>query len=506
MPHLFVYLGLFLEIVLLALAINTWSREKKALLRFVESASDPDRLKEVSLQLPAVFRAPATQFAGGLQRKAPLDENIMQAMTAAANTSFGLAPPLLIAFGILLSGLIFAPLVATLIETANQISQIRTATQSSVGPRVFIEVKSALEPAFDALHWAFQGSAALLAGIIVVGAVHWWLNRAEAREARFVSAVLDAAIVARPGASAPISGRLTELIAPDRTLGVPVIAFVFFFVAVTAGWSLLYLTAGVKEANAADVYDVWPKEDRREPVTPPPGMDVPVFRGGGSPIKAARLATMMLGPDAIVIANADIGRGQIATLDESSNLARDWRASAPDLTRVLNRFKSSDGVELMVLGHQKVLMRAVLEIFDYLNQGYAVNRVYLIIKRTVLIGGPGGTAIQSLLSLDLAARESDAAPAMRLDIDTSRVSVTIGRQIAIVDRTQDDWKETLSGLVQAEVAGRDSHLPPVVEVALTDRDLTYEKFLEILSSADTTCIGESDCGVPGLGLRFVLAK
>src|SRR5262249_9476844 len=154
-----------------------------------------------------------------------------------------------------------------------------------------------MNPAFVALRGAFHSTAWLLVGLVVVCTLHWWLNRAEAREARFVMALIETAIIARPGASAPLSGRLTELIAPDRSIHLPVAAFVFSFIAVSAGWTLLFFTARVKVANTRNVYEGWPKEERRGKVNAPASTTLPSLDGGGSPVRKTSFVTLTITPN-----------------------------------------------------------------------------------------------------------------------------------------------------------------------------------------------------------------
>jgi hypothetical protein len=495
--HTLVYAAFAIELVLFLYVFVAYFRERSALRVFVETATQPERLKDIAKSLPAAYRAPATQFAGDLSRKGQLDEILSYAITKTANTPFGFGPLIRVVVALSVSALVFTPLALAMVRTAAGISLARARIQSLSGAQVFLIAKSAMDPAFASLRWAFDWSALLLAGIICVSALHWWLNRAEAREARFVMALIESAIIARPGASAPVSGRLTELIAPDRSLKLPIAAFTFFFGASTGGWALLYFTADVKKANAAEVYNVWPRDDRERAVTAPAGMDVPSMKGGGLPIKAGNVLTM-------TIAKKEAGFGDqrpIITYEKDQPLPPDWRKKANLWTSQVDTFVENGRLELFVLADRDIPASLALELFDLIRTTYRSTRANLVFRRGVQLEGAKVT-FQSRIMLDLSPPEDKALIWLKLAVDGNKIRIDPAPEGSrLLDRSDPEWMKKLSNIVRAGLA--EQKAPGFIALAV-DGKVPWGTLLEVLSAADNTC-EDQDCGVQGLGLQFVLA-
>lgn len=487
-----VALIILFEVALLAWVIVAHVRERQALKRFIAGAGDPDRLKDFAMQLPPAYRAPATQFAGELARKGSLDELIVQAVTQAANTSYGLSLALRIVLGTLLSFAVLFPLGSALIRAAYQIDESSAKSSGLTGSRAFLETKGLLEPAFDELHRASHSTAWVFVILVVIGTLHWLLNRSEAREARFIEALLQASIAARPGTAAPVASRLSELIAPQRGLGMPIAAFAFFFVASGAGWLLLMFTANVKEANAADVYSVWPEEYRPN-ITPPITMQIPVaYRGGGSPIPRNTVAALSIVPDRLEIAAQEVQRD------------KDGSYRASELQKMLSPFREG----LSILASQTLPYKNLLEVMNLLATE-KVERVYLVIERTVLVKGkPGGDRIYAGIPFRVG-RSELSSTVFKLLISGSTVSIDPGSLESVQIDTHKPtpvWTRELNEAVRARLAKKaPTIVQPEVAVQVRAEDLVYDKLMEILSAADTTCERDADCGVPGLGLQFFLS-
>src|SRR5688500_7485312 len=124
------------ELALLGWVLATFFADRRGLARFVGVAHEPDRLKELAMQLPIEYRPIATQFSGEIARKGPLDELIVQAMTQAANTTFGLPLFARLVFGTVASILVLSPLASELFNTA-----LSMHTLSGSGARAFMEGK-----------------------------------------------------------------------------------------------------------------------------------------------------------------------------------------------------------------------------------------------------------------------------------------------------------------------------------------------------------------------------
>ena len=259
-PLALLYLGFgLLALVGATTLVSVW-RERRALNRFVEAASDVESIEAAANDLPAPHQEIAAQLVEAINVRSTLDEALTKAVVRATNESF--EPPLArrLITNVVLAFAFFAPISLALLQAADRVVRAFQAAKNTPAARVYLDGQAHLEAPFATLHDVFFGAAWLVAGLAAWWALRWWAWRPEVREARFIRALLEVAAVLRPGVPAPISARLCELVAPDRSLGRPAVASVLWFVAVTAGWAILWGTATVRAANGAEpVFDVWPK-------------------------------------------------------------------------------------------------------------------------------------------------------------------------------------------------------------------------------------------------------
>ncbi|MCK6551493.1 hypothetical protein L6R52_36995 [Myxococcota bacterium] len=473
-------------------------RERMALARFVRAAADPDRLKDVALKLPLAYRAPATAFAGELARKTPLDEALTQALTRIANTHFGRPVPVRAAAALVISVLALGGFIASLTGAAQAIEAAAVAARDLAGARVFLETKAILDPAFDLVRTYVRGTQVLGISMSVNLALAWWLLRSEVREARFVKALIEASIAARPNATAPVAGRVAALLAPERSLTAPVAAFAFFVAALATSLATLWLTSGFRESNAGQSYAVWPA-DARAPLVSPSGMVVPSFPGGGSPVRERSLATLAVGPERV-----DLAGDLLVDLDARFALPASFPQGANDVSRVLSGFKRGGTFELNLLGHASTPMTTILGVLMYLKNEHGLQRVTCVLERAP---AGAGARVPAGLKLELGVPEGVAA-ATTLVVEGSRVVLDPGAADSIaVDRTDPAWRLRLGEAVRVRTGAKQgAGAVPVIGLVLRSTELPYDRFLEILSSADSTCPTTADCGVPGLGARFVLER
>lgn len=477
------WLAILLELVLLGAVIAAHLRDRQGLKKFVDVAADPERLKDSAMRLPAAYRAPATQFAGELARKGSLDELIVQAVTQAANTNYGFPIGLRLLFGAILSFLVLAPLAAALISTAQLLETVKSSAEGLSGTRAFLAIKGVLEPAFGALQSASHATGWLFTGLVIIGAVHWLLNRSEVREARFVEALLEAAIAARPGTPAPVASRLSELVAPERSLTMPIAAFVFFFVAAGAGWSLLLMTADAKEANAADVYDVW-SEKSREAINSRGGVTIPVWNTGGSEIQPEGPSLSIL-EDRLLFSHGDLLRNKDAKFDPNELIALWKNQPKPD--------------SLSILADQRVPFSNVVEALELLPS-LGIKRVYLVFKRNA--PSKGKDPIFAGIPFRLRSQLVNTAFSMKLHGTTVQLNPEVLGGTSIL-WNKPGWAAELNQATRALIKEKSSRsAAPEVALQIDEEGLTYDKVTEILSVADSACDGNTDCGVPGLGLQF----
>ena len=99
-------------------------------------------------------------------------------------------------------------------------------------------------------------------------------------------------------------------------------------------------------------------------------------------------------------------------------------------------------------------------------------------------------------------------PATTLVIEGTRVVLDPGAPDSLsVDRADPAWRLRLGELVRVRTGAKQgASAMPVIALQLRSAELPYDRFLEVLSSADSTCPTAADCGVPGLGVRFVLER
>lgn len=494
LPHA----ALLLEFLLVAWVFVAHLRERSALRNFVEHASAPDRLKEIALRMSGTYRAPATQFAGDLQRKQHLDELLSQAIVETANTPFGLSPWGIVGVSFAVSAIVFAPVIVSASIAVSATSQARESAKGLEGSHAFLAAQAAIEPAFQNLQLALSWSAVLAAGAVGAGALHWWLNRAEAREARFVQALLEAAIIARPNASAPTSARISELIAPERSLRAPVMAFLLFMVSTGAGWLVLFMTANVKAANSAPVYNVWPVEDRKEPIATPSDTTLPFVTGGGMSIHSDQAIALLIGPDEVRLPGVE----QVVAVIQGSRLAADWQQKAGDLSAALRR-TGGEPAEVDVVADEDTRASIVLDVLQHLKQRYGTSHVYLVFRRILPLERSAGIPVQARIGLALAPA-GDEKPAMSINVESARATFRVDERAPEIDLSKVSWRRTLHKYAAAARGQARPANTQSVAVSVGDREVTYRKLVEVLAQIDNACEGDMDCGVPGLEVRFVL--
>lgn len=479
----------FVLLVMFAATMFTVFREKRALSRLVQSAVDFDAVKDAITQLPEPHQEIAEQMIEAINVRSTLDEALTKAVVRATNQSF--EPPL--ARRLILIGAaavaVFAPLSLALVQAADRIVRTYADAQARPPALVYIRGQSQLEAPFEVLHDVFWSAAWLVAGLAIVWALRWWLLRPEIREARFVRALLETATRLRPGTAAPVSARLSELIAPDRGLGRPITASVMWFLAVTLGWLMLYGTATVRAANTSEaIFDVWPES---RPISKPVSLLLPSQRAGG-PIKALTQPSILIDQRKVLVPPIEI-----AELDDDGVLASDWASRASDLSAKLQPYKP---LEPFVLAHRATLMQTVLSVLHEMSGRYGAKRFHLILARTfALPGHNGGKRIQADLPLMLG--HAEITPSLQIRVtDRSVEIVEKGFKAPFSDPL---WASRLRAAVRERTDLFTGEVRAPIEVRTSPR-ITYERFVEVIGAADTACRGETDCGLPGLGLEIVV--
>lgn len=476
--------------LVLAATLGTVLREKRALGRLVESAVDVEAVQDAITRLPAPHQEIAAQMVEAITVRSTLDEALTKAVVRATNETF--EPPLVrrLVTNVVLAIALFAPVSLALLQAADRIVRTFNDAKSHPAAQVYLEGQTQLEGPFATLHAVFFGAAWLVAGLAAWWALRWWLLRPEIREARFIRALLECASRLRPGVAAPVSARLCELVAPDRGLQRPIVATALWFVAVTAGWGILYGTATVRAANnSATVFDVWPKTNA---IGTTEALVLPRHRAG-RPLPTRPQPSLF-----VESRQVRFGQQTIAELSEGA-LPSTWAAEAPNLQPTV---RSYDPLEPLVLAHRATVMRTLLDVLREIARRHAVKRYHLIVERTVgLPGVAGGKKIQA--DIPIALGEAEVGPALTIKIEDT--GVKIAEEGLELPFSEPDWANRLRDFVRLrpDLYGGDARAPLLVRTS--DR-ISYERFIEVIGAADTACMKATDCGLPGLGIAIVVQR
>jgi hypothetical protein len=473
--------------LMFGLTLFTVFREKRALSRLVQSAVDFDAVKDAITHLPAPHQEIAEQMIESINVRSTLDEALTKAVVRATNQSF--EPPLARRLITNVAGavILFGPLSLALVQAADGIVRTFSDAQARPSAVVYIRGQAQLEGPFETLHGVFSLAAWLVAGLAIAWALHWWLLRPEIREARFVRALLEAATRLRPGTAAPVSARLSELIAPDRGLGRPITAAVMWFVAVSLGWMILWGTAPVRAANTSEaVFDVWPDTES----IGASNLVLPSARAG-QPLDGESRPTIQIDADAVRVSELTY-----AYLD-GGTLPPDWKAKARDLGGTLGEYKE---LELRLLAHRGTLMETVYPVLHELGNRYGAKRFHLIIARNVKLAGE---TKPKKVDADLPVWIGHEAPPS-LQIVLEKHAVSIVQTNFKANLSDPAWPKKLNEAVRNRTELFEQQDTRATVELRFDLSTSYDEFIQVVGAADTSCRGEQDCGLPGLGLQFVL--
>lgn len=462
-------------------------REKRALGRLVESAVDFDAVQDAITQLPAPHQEIAAQMVEAINVRSTLDEALTKAVVRATNESF--EPPLArrLIMNAVLAFVFFAPISLALIQVADRVVTTFHQAETMPSAQVYLMGLQALEAPFSVLHSVLFGAAWLVAGLALWWALSWWLLRPEVREARFVRALLECASRLRPGVGAPVSARLCELVAPDRGIARPAVATVLWFLAVTAGWGILYATGSMRTANASQaVFDVWPKTTQIGTTEALPS------HAGGRPLPTTPQPSLFFDGAAL-----RLGAQPISELLDDGTLPDNWRTTAPDLTTTVKNYAP---LEPLVMATPNTRVGTVLEALEALGGRYRIARYHLVAQRAF---GATNAKKKKAPQATIPVRVGTADTAPGLVIQVSDTGVHVNEENANILFTDAAWRIRLREAVRvrSDLYGVEARAPMQVKA---DRDLDYDVLVDVLGAADTSCMGTIDCGLPGLGVEFVL--
>jgi hypothetical protein len=487
MTAVLVLLGLALEALLVAAIFAAARNERLRLASLLKAAPDPGALKEALAALPEAEQQIAGRLVEAAQGKGSIDEVLVQAVVVSTTETFAPRLPLRILSAAGLVSMAFAPMIYGALQAAGGIAETAELTRRAHKAAAYVEWQTRLEGPFSALRDACRGTGLLLVGLALLSALAWWLRRPEVREARFVRALLLLASRLRPGQQLPVGARLAELIAPDRGLGRPIVASVLWVASCTLGWMFLQQTAEVRAANGHQpTFDVWPGEQRR-PITPGPDLTLPKAPAG-APLDERSRPTLEIGKESVRLQ-------QVPLAELSSGALPDpWEPEFEGQRALLNQY--SRPLEVNLLADENATWATVKTVLSRLVTTLEVQRYYLVVDRRVRFGTKEAH-LQGALPLQLG--HPDRAPALRLVV--SPQGVAIGNEPSI-NFARPEWPLTLRERLRREPGLIEEDRGPLELEILPGS--SYRTIVSVLTAADSACLGQSDCGLPGQGFSFVI--
>lgn len=485
---LLVAAGIAFELSLAIYIIILTHLDKKALDDFVRAADD-DLLGAVE-DLPQPYQALARPFADQLAMDQDMDEALVDVLVDTTRQPFKKPLAVRLAVGVVASVVCLAPASYGLLQTASDVVTAWDEATHLDRSLVYLKGQTDLEGPFLMLRGAFHGSAILFFGLAFLWALGWYLRRPEVREARFVRAILETAARTSSGAPAPVAGRLAELVAPDRGLQRPVTAMLICLTGITAGWLVLYQTADVRAANWREpVFDVWPGNAR--PVQVRAEISLPIYRAG-APLGEGLPPSLIIGTRGASLQGIPLAELVDRTLPEG------WRADVPGLGRTL---EAASG-RVMVVGHRETPVSVFFDLLDFLAAEHGIAGADLLLERTVRTGAPGGRVVQATLPLEIQASDRPAD----LVVEMADRGIRIRPSEELLPYEAGGWQRALQRAVRDRPTLLRTRDRAVVEVVPASRLVAYDRLVQILATADTTCMRTNDCGLPGLGLIFRLGE
>jgi hypothetical protein len=483
-----VLFGLLLELALGAYVLLLTQKERRMLRELVER-SGTDFSSAVDA-LPEPHRTIGRRLSDQIAMEGDFDEAILDAIVDVARQPFKKPLWMRLLVGAVCSLGCLAPASYGLMATASNVVAAWNQAQLLDKSLVYLRGQTELDTPFLLLRDAFQGSALLFFGLAFLWALAWYLRRPEVREARFVRALLESAARSSPKSAAPVSGRLSELIAPDRGLSRPVTALVFCLVGITAGWLVLYRTADVRAANDREpVFSVWPAK-RWKPIEVAAELRLPASRGG-SPIGPSPPPSLIIGEEKVML-----GGDQLVDLP-GGRLPEKWE----DVSRedVRKKLAQANG-RVVLLAHREIELGGVLDLMRFLFQKHGIQRFELITERTLQTGEPGGRTLQAAISLKI---DSQQEVGLHLALEETRLRFSSDGPSYSYENSP--WQQELRKVVRERQELLRNEGRKVVKLDVVSRKLGYRRFVEVLGAADTACMGTVDCGLPGLGLEFTIS-
>lgn len=479
---------LFISSLLAQVGLAVWAiamtlRERATLGAWAKASTSAESAFAAAKDLPEPHRSIASEMAESVRVRSTLDDALVKAVIRAADEPW--TPP----FGVqaalhtVMVLLALGPATWSLVGATTALGTAQSKLSGVHMAQRYLEAPQLLDAPFAALRDGFGASAVLLAGLALVWALVWWLQRPQAREARLVGRLLEVATQIRPGTPAPVGGRLAALVAPDRDLSRPATATVLWVVAVTAAWAILFQTAGLRAENHREAEYVWAGPSRT-PIKRGGTDLVPPTTRGGQPFEDLGHPTVSVGPTQVLF------QGKPLTGVEDGRLSAPLEAPASEIVTLLR----TKGAVTVLAHHDLDMQEGLLPVLYWLYDHGGVGQFHMLVLRDLA----GGEA-QADLRLQMVAARDGEGLALEVAADELRVGA------AAFPAKRDDWRRLAAERIRAMPPLFDPKTPAAAWVRVgpgTD----YARFAAALGAADDSCTSKRDCGLPGLGLQFKLTR
>lgn len=485
-----------IELAILLALLVVWWRERSGLRAFArdlaprsQDAAQPRRA--AASHLPPALREQGLLLERGLRTPGNVDDVVRSALQGLAAAPLRAPVALSLVSDGALVLLALGPLVLALCASALGLVELRAAGE---GPQRYVQALESLQEVLAPLRPGFTSSALLSAGVALLWSIRSWLLRPEAREARAVAAFLRAAEASGRTLVAPTSARLASAMAPRADVGLAIIAAAVFMLSAALAFGVLGFATEIRRANSASLSFQWPKD---AVATTDVTVAMPAGAAGTPLPKGPTLVASLVGVELNAIRIIELEDGEIPG---------DFKGNAIKVAEVAESFRDGGAhPPIRVLAHRALRAKTVIQILEYLREEYGADRFAPIVERHL-----SDHAQPTHAAFHLSLSTTDGPLAAKLHVDTDTVSITFGggvvQRVALSDRS---WASALRTSVQGSSGVRDgSGRAPLKLATAIDlgEEVTWGMLLQVLAAADGVCPSTDDCGLPGVGLSFQVAK
>ena len=477
--------AIVLTLYVLAVLFAFW-RERHRLSRFVERATTLFEARRATRSLGDPFSRVAEKAFEPTHD--PEDETARIPGNLGRALSLAAAEPLEtlwfghLAMQTLLILVAMSPLTVALVQGALELPQIFAPASDLPPSLTYLSTVTRADAVFGTIRQGAQTTGWLVSYLAIGWSIAWWTYRPEAREIRFVRSLLQVAAQVKSAAEIRGDLLLVEALNPRRSLRQPLCALALWVVAVSVGWLILVATAVIRSSNPAEPQFQVLKTQRSMKVVPASGIAIPLGRGGHIRTRDETYS-ISIGPDSVGTADAELGI-----------LSDDRRSVAAWSPNNLDRLAPSESVHLF--GHGPLAMEPIKATLSQLTESKGITDWHIVVRRAV-----GGQAEPSSVYVTIPLSLVAQGRAL-LDLHVRHSDVVVnGTTRFAFERPK--WRTKFRQTVRTQLSLEALKQNRPVRVS-TDDEVNFDRFVEVLGAADDGCHQLQDCGLPGLGLRFVL--